>query len=153
MPYKNIIKVYKNQGLEVSQVLDVILNVDKYNQFVPHCSHSKVLQKNNDFIEAEITISFSVFKVSYTSIIKYKSVQNKAEVLVKEKSGNVFKNLQNIWLIEVDENSISINFDVRFEIKNFILNKIASSSLNIISEIILNAFLKRINQVYNVNIT
>jgi coenzyme Q-binding protein COQ10 len=147
MPTRRITKKISNPNLELNEVVDIILNVDDYKNFVPHCSYSKILNKKDEEIEAEIAISFSIFKVSYISQIKYKISGNKAEIEVREKYTNTFKKLFNKWIIEVNKDEINVDFFVDFEIKNMLLNKIASASLSITSEIILNAFIKQVMKV------
>ena len=150
MPTRRIHKKFSNPNLELNEVIDIILNVDEYKNFVPHCCYSKILNKKDEEIEAEIAISFSIFKVSYISQIKYKIDGNKAEIEVNEKYTNTFKRLFNKWIVEVSKHEISVDFFVDFEIKNMFLNKIASASLPLTSEIILNAFIKKTNENKNI---
>jgi coenzyme Q-binding protein COQ10 len=147
MPTRRIQKKISNSGLALEKVLDIILNVNEYQKFVPHCTHSKILKRQEGLIDAEITISFSIFKVSYISEIRYKTKGNIAEIEVREKHTHTFKTLFNKWIIKVTEDEICVDFFVEFEIKNIFLNKIASASLPLVSEIILNAFIKRVNDI------
>jgi coenzyme Q-binding protein COQ10 len=147
MPIRRIQKKVLNSGATLDKILDIILNVNEYQKFVPHCTHSKILKKQEGLIEAEITISFSIFKVSYISEIIYKVNGNIAEIEVREKKTHTFKNLFNKWIIKLTKDEICVDFFVEFEIKNILLSKIASASLPLVSEIILNAFIKRVNHI------
>lgn len=149
MPTKHIVKELKNDGYSLKDVAEIILNVNEYKNFVPHCTASKILQKRDGFLLAEITISFSIFKVSYISEITFEMKQNIATIEVRESSHKTFNKLLNIWNLALKDDKIFIDFFVDFEIKKPILNTIATASLPLISDIILNSFIKRIKTIKN----
>jgi coenzyme Q-binding protein COQ10 len=144
MPSRHIKKELQQGGLTITDVASIILNIDEYKTFVPHCTSSKILRKEEEFLLAEITISFSMLKVSYVSEINFQLNKNKATIEVRERGNKVFKRLLNVWILETLEDKIAIDFFVDFEIRTKILNTIASASLPIISDIIINAFEQRV---------
>ncbi len=144
MPSRHIKKELQQGGLTIADVASIILNIDEYKTFVPHCTSSKILRKEEGFLLAEITISFSMLKVSYVSEINFQLNKNKATIEVRESGNKVFKRLLNVWILEILEDKIAIDFFVDFEIRTKILNTIASASLPIISDIIINAFVQRV---------
>lgn len=147
MPSKHIKKELINDGYSIEDLTSVILDVNEYKNFVPHCSASRILKKEKNFLLAEITISFSIFKVSYVSEINFSTKDNKATIEVRESRKKTFKHLLNVWNLEVREDKIFVDFFVDFEIQKRILNAAATASLPVISEIILHAFIKRIKQI------
>jgi len=147
MPSRHIKKELKKEGLSIVDVASIILNVDEYKSFVPHCTASKILQKKDGFLLAEITISFSVFRVSYISEINFQLSKDKAVIEVRENGHKVFKRLLNVWTLELIDDKIMVDFFVDFEIHKKILNTIASASLPIISDIILNAFIQKVKSL------
>jgi coenzyme Q-binding protein COQ10 len=147
MPSKHIKKEFSSDEYSLQNFIDVILNVDEYKNFIPHCTKSKILEKQENALIAEIEISFSIFKVSYISKIDFNIEANKASIEVREHGKHTFKNLLNIWNLKLENEKIIIDFFVDFEMKKMILNTAVSASLAFISEMILNSFLKRIKQV------
>jgi ribosome-associated toxin RatA of RatAB toxin-antitoxin module len=146
MPQREIKKHFETTA-SLKQISSIILNVEEYKNFVPHCVHSKILKQEEGFIMAEITISFLHFKISYTSEINFEFFDNMVIIKVTESKNygvKTFKHLFNKWVIRLQNNKAEVDFFVDFEVTNFILNKVASASLPFISEIVLQAFLKKV---------
>lgn len=143
MPTKKIIKTFKAEGIELKDVMEIILDVNDYVNFIPYCSYSKVLKETSSQKVAKLVISFAGFRIPYLSQIKFKE----GEILVSEHEESperTFDHLENIWKIKKENSNITINFFVNFEIRNKILNLIAGKMLGVISEIIVNSFIKRL---------
>ena len=58
-----------------SQLIDLVLDIEKYPTFVPYCIEAKVYEKkvNDDFISiiADLTIGKGPFKDTYKSDVKF----------------------------------------------------------------------------------
>lgn len=144
MPCKEITKTIQKKDNTIQKIADIILNIQDYKNFIPHCTHSKIIHKENELIIAEITISFTKFNISYTSKIIFTQTENILQILVTECGTSVFKRLINTWQVEEKADNITIKFKVDFEIKNVILNLAAKASLPFVTEAILNAFIKKL---------
>ena len=61
---------------EKNQLIDLVLDIEKYPTFVPYCIDAKVYEKNDtvDFINiiADLTIGKGLFKDTYKSDVKFK---------------------------------------------------------------------------------
>lgn len=147
MHKKRIIKYFESHGFSLTQIAGIILDVNEYKKFVPHCSYSKIISHVGNEIIAEICISFSVFKIYYTSQIEYFEKDDVFEIIVKEKGSHVFKHILNTWKIKKNGKKMEVDFYVEFEMKNKILNKIAGTSLSFVSEKIVNAFIKKLSHL------
>jgi coenzyme Q-binding protein COQ10 len=148
MPKKHIVKQLRTT-LNAKEAAEIVLNVHHYKDFIPYCTHSKILERSDGNFTAEITISFAIFKVSYISEIKYRGDENFFEIDVTESHSShnkIFKHLLNTWKFKKSGEVMEVNFSVDFEIKNKILNGLAGKSINIASEVILRAFLQRIQK-------
>lgn len=134
--------------LTAKEMAFTVLDVAKYKNFVPYCTHSKILEKKENLIIAEITISFAIFKINYISEIKFFGDEEYFEIEVTESSKHndkkVFNHLKNIWKFKKNGNFMEIEFNVEFHIKNKVLHAVAEKSLNIVSEKILKVFLHQI---------
>ena len=104
-------------------LIAMVLDIEKYSEFVPWCLDSKIHEKidKGDVteIKADLTIGKSFFRDTYKSfVIYYKSVDT---IYVTNIDGPL-KHLENKWLFKQDGNSSEVEFHVDFELKNKILN-------------------------------
>lgn len=150
MAIKTFIKKFNSKKATPQNLAGLILNVEDYKNFVPHVSHSHILNKQDGQIIAELIISFMKFEVPYTSKIIYEINEKEAIIYVTEYSSKTFKKLYNKWnIIKTGDEEVTINFEVEFQLSNKILNLIAGASLNVVADIILDAFIKHAkNKIY-----
>ena len=142
---KRLIECNKNQ------LIDLVLDIEKYPTFVPYCIDAKVHQKNDtgDFLNiiADLTIGKGPFKDTYKSDVKFNKKNN--SIYVKNIDGPL-KYLDNKWTFEDHKEGTEIYFDVDFEIKNKFLNIIMTTSFQYGLDKIADAFQKRANQLYKI---
>ena len=126
------------------QLIEMVLYIEKYPEFVPWCLNSKIHSKNDkvDKIEitADLTIGKSFFNETYKSFIIYNKSADSIHVTNIE---GPLKHLENKWFFQQKGNSSEIDFYVDFELKNKILNMLMTKSFDIGLKKIANAFEKR----------
>lgn len=148
MPFEQTITEVQN--FPAQSLFDLVLDVNSYSSFLPYCTSSKIISHMQNEILADVTISFSIFRYSYRSIIKYDTEKLFVEVTHDKTAHTPFVNLINTWeFTRITNNSAQINFFVSFEFTNKIVNLLVSKVFNKISKIILETFQneakKRIN--------
>lgn len=146
MIQKRITRSVDASQFHPNDIVGIILDVKDYKDFIPYCSSSKVLKKQSDVYIAEVVISFSIFKITYTSRIEFKEENgfSTIEVVEAENGQNkIFNHLENRWIITQLNDKVIIDFFVKFELKNKILNILSSKMIDIVSNSIIDAFLKR----------
>jgi coenzyme Q-binding protein COQ10 len=140
---KRLIKCEKNQ------LIDLVLDIEKYPTFVPYCIDAKVHERNDtaDFINiiADLTIGKGLFKDTYKSNVKFNKKHN--SIYVTNIDGPL-KHLDNKWIFEDHNEGTEIYFDVDFEIKNKFLNILMATSFQYGLDKIADAFQKRANQLF-----
>ena len=136
---------------EKNQLIDLVLDIEKYPTFVPYCIDAKVHEKNDtgEFINiiADLTIGKGPFKDTYKSDVKFDKKNN--SIYVTNIDGPL-KHLDNKWTFEDHKKGTEIYFDVDFEIKNKFLNIIMTTSFQYGLDKIADAFQKRANQLYKI---
>ena len=132
------------------QLIDLVLDIEKYPEFVPFCLGSHVYEKNikgeKTFIIADLTIGKGPFKDTYKSDV----VLNKKEdtIFVKNIEGPL-NHLSNNWIFSDKKNGITeVTFDIDFEIKNKFLNSLMIVSFQFGLEKIADAFQKRAEKLF-----
>ena len=134
---------------EKNQLIDLVLDIEKYPTFVPYCIEAKVYEKHNtdDFVNiiADLTIGKGPFKDTYKSDVKYNKKHN--SIYVTNIDGPL-KYLDNKWTFEDHNGGTEIHFNVDFEIKNKFLNFLMTTSFQYGLDKIADAFQKRANQLF-----
>ena len=131
------------------QLIDLVLDIEKYPTFVPYCIDAKVYEINDsdDFINivADLTIGKGPFKDTYKSDVKF---NKKKSIIYVTNIDGPLKHLHNKWTFKDHKEGTEIYFDVDFEIKNKFLNILMSTSFQYGLDKIADAFQERANQLF-----
>ena len=127
-----------------AKLINFVLDIEKYPEFIPFCIDSKVHEKKEDDevvnIIADLTIGKKPFVDTYKSDVKYIKNQNRIHVTNIDGPLNY---LENNWKFVQKDNFTEVIFDVDFEIKNKFLNIIMTKSFQFGLNKIADAFQKR----------
>ena len=132
------------------QLIDLVLDIEKYPQFVPFCLGSKIYEKNEKdnllLIIADLTIGKGIFKDTYKSDVKFNKKED--SIYVTNLDGPL-KHLENKWLFKEENNFTEVSFYVDFELKNDFLNIIMTKSFQFGLDKIADAFQKRAEKLFS----
>jgi coenzyme Q-binding protein COQ10 len=131
------------------QLIELVLDIKKYPEFVPFCLDSHVYEKNKEgnltLIIADLTIGKGPFKDTYKSDVKFDKKDNSIKVI---NIGGPLRHLENNWYFSENEGGTEISFDIDFEIENKFLNVLMSKSFEFGLNKIADAFQKRAEDLY-----
>tara|TARA_E500000331_G_scaffold310749_1_gene317663 strand:+ start:140 stop:583 length:444 start_codon:yes stop_codon:yes gene_type:complete len=130
-------------------LINLVLDIEKYPEFVPFCLDARIYEKNNKddlvFIIADLTIGKGPFKDTYKSDVKF----DKKNSLIKVSNiGGPLNHLVNTWHFKDHENGTEIFFDIDFEIENKFLDIVMTKSFKFGLDKIADAFQKRAETIY-----
>ena len=132
------------------QLIDLVLDIEKYPQFVPFCVGAKVYEKKEKgnllLIVADLTIGKGPFKDTYKSDVKYNKEED--SIFVTNLDGPL-KYLKNTWHFKEKNNITEVSFGVDFELKNEFLNIVMTKSFQFALDKIAEAFQKRAKDLFN----
>ena len=132
------------------QLIDLVLDIEKYPKFVPFCVDAKVYEKkvqgNLLLIVADLTIGKGPFKDTYKSDVKYN--KKESSIFVTNLDGPL-KHLENTWHFNEKNNTTEVSFEVDFELKNEFLNIVMTKSFQFALDKIAEAFQKRAEELFN----
>ena len=132
------------------QLIDLVLDIEKYPEFVPFCVGAKVYEKKEEnnllLIVADLTIGKGPFKDTYKSDVKYN--KKEASIFVTNLDGPL-KHLENMWQFKQKNNITEVSFEVDFELKNEFLNIVMTKSFQFALDKIADAFQKRAGDLFN----
>ena len=130
-------------------LIEMVLDIEKYPEFVPWCLDGKIHDRidKGDTIEikADLTIGRSFFKETYKSFVTYNKLKDLINVTNMD---GPLKHLKNEWFFKQIGESSEIDFQVDFELKNKILNILMNKSFDLGLKKIADAFEKRAIQLF-----
>ena len=136
--------VKKTIQCKKEQLIDLVLDIEKYPEFVPFCLDAKINERKKKgdliLIVADLTIGKGPFKDTYKSDVKFNKKQD--SIYVTNLDGPL-KHLENKWNFVQNNNFTEVSFDVDFELKNDFLNIIMTKSFQFGLDKIADAFQKR----------
>jgi len=130
-------------------LIKMVLDIEKYPEFVPWCLNGKIHSKSDkgEKIEiiADLTIGKSFFNETYKSFVIYNKSSDSIHVT---NMAGPLKYLENKWFFKQKGNNSEVDFQVDFELKNKILNLLMIKSFNIGLKKIADAFEKRAMELF-----
>ena len=147
MPKASVKKLIKCQK---AQLVDLVLDIEKYPEFVPFCVDAKIYEKKEKgnllLIVADLTIGKGSFKDTYKSDVKYNRKDD--SIFVTNLDGPL-KHLENMWHFKQEKNITEVSFEVDFELKNEFLNIVMTKSFQFSLDKIAESFQKRAEDLFN----
>ena len=135
---------------EKKQLIDLVLDVDKYPLFVPFCLDSKVHEKKEQgdliLMIADLTIGKGPLKDTYKSDVKY---NKKDDTIFVTNLDGPLKHLENRWHFKQLNKTTEVSFEVDFELKNKFLNMIMTKSFQFGLDKIADSFEKRAEELFS----
>ena len=131
------------------QLIDLVLDIEKYPIFVPFCINAKIHEKKEEgdllLIIADLTIGKGPFKDTYKSDIKFNRKEDSIYVTNRE---GPLKHLENNWRFKEENNITEVSFEVDFELKNEFLNIVMTKAFQFGLNKIADAFQKRAEHLF-----
>ena len=132
------------------QLINLVLDIEKYPIFVPFCLDAKIHEKKQQgdllFIVADLTIGKGPFKDTYKSDVKFNKKED--SIYVTNLDGPL-KYLENKWQFKEENKITEVSFEVDFELKNRFLNIVMTKSFQFGLDKIADAFQKRAENLFN----
>ena len=142
--------VKRSINCKKQQLIDLVLDVEKYPEFVPFCLDAKVYKKKEKgdllLMVADLTIGKGLFQDTYKSEVKY---NKKNDYIYVTNLDGPLKYLENKWKFREDNKITEVLFEVDFELKNHFLNIVMTKSFQFGLDKIADAFQKRAEELFN----
>ena len=141
MPKASVKRLIDNKK---DKLIEFVLDIEKYPEFVPFCQSSKVYERKQKgdltLIVADLTIGKGPFIDTYKSDVKF---NKKNDTIFVTNIDGPLNYLENNWKFVEQGELTEVIFDVNFEIKNKFLNILMTKSFQFGLEKIADAFQKR----------
>ena len=140
---KKIIPCKKNQ------LIEMVLDIEKYPEFVPWCIEGKIYEKNESedliIFNGDLKVGKSLLNETFSSQVTYHKEKDK--IIVTNLDGPL-KHLKNEWTFKEVNNATQLEFFIDFELKNPILNAIMKKSFELGLSKIAKSFVDRAIKLY-----
>ena len=131
------------------QMYDLVADISAYPQFLPWCSAARIrsrsIQGECETVEADLVISFKVFRESFASRVELWNMAKKIDTQYLE---GPFKHMKSSWEFVDTPTGCDVCFFVDFEFKNAILRSIIGVVFNEAMQRIVRAFESRAEMLY-----
>lgn len=127
------------------QMFDLVNDIESYPQFLPWCSSSRIIKREGNIVEAELSISKGGFQKSF-------STRNELEMgkhITVSLLDGPFSQLAGVWQFQpLREDASKILFDLEFELSGKLANLAFGAVFNQICNTMVSAFTQRAKVVY-----
>lgn len=130
------------------EMFDLVVDVERYPDFLPWCDHARVLEHLPDGMTAEVGIAFKGVKQVFTT--RNEHVPGR-EVRLHLLSGP-FSTLEGVWTFTPvggeDQRACRVELQMRYGFSNKLLASLVGPVFDRIAASFVDAFVKRAEQVY-----
>lgn len=128
-----------------SQLFDMVVDVEKYPEFLPWCRAARVMNRTEHEFLGELVISFAHITENYTSRVVLNKQAGTIDVTMVK---GPFEHLTNNWKFTAMENGTKIDFALDFKFHSRILEKLIGSLFSKATAKMVTAFKERSNHLY-----
>ena len=134
-----------------AQMYDLVADVARYPEFLPWTAaariKSRTLIEGGEVMEADLVISFKVFRERFGSRVTLLPAQ---QMILTEYVDGPFKQLKSAWRFrDLPEGGCEVSFEVDFEFRNAILASVIGLVFNEAMQRVVRAFEVRAAKLYS----
>ena len=131
------------------QLIEMVLDIEKYPEFVPWCIEGKIYDKNESLditsFHGDLKVGKSILNETFSSHVSYHKQSDK---IIVTNLGGPLRHLKNEWTFKEINNNTQLEFFIDFELKNPILNGIIKKSFEVGLNKIAKSFEERAINLY-----
>ncbi len=139
----------KELPYSAQQMYDLVADVARYPEFLPWTAAARIISDeergNHRVMEADLVISFKVFRERFASLVTLWPEDMKIDT---EYLDGPFKHMRSNWTFEDTDTGCRVHFFVDFEFRNMILQKIIGVVFNEAMQRVVRAFERRAAELY-----
>ena len=138
-------KVVKELNYSDKQIYDLIIDVEKYPEFLPWCKSTNIYDKDTNIFYSDMEIGFNLIKEKFTSRVT--TLHSKK--IHSEAISGPFNKMNNIWEIEnLSHDKCRITLNIEFDFKSFLLRNLMGKLFEVSAIKMIDAFENRANYLY-----
>jgi coenzyme Q-binding protein COQ10 len=132
------------------QMLDLVVSVDQYPEFLPWCTDARITSKEvegeKEVIVADLDVAFTIFRETFSSRVNTDRGARRIDI---DYLNGPFCHLANHWIFEQNEDgTCTIDFFIEFEFRSRALKIAVSAIFHEAARRMVNAFAARADALY-----
>jgi ribosome-associated toxin RatA of RatAB toxin-antitoxin module len=128
-----------------ARMFRLVTDVEKYPEFLPWCGGVEIFQSTDELMEAKIHINFK----GVNQYFHTRNIQHFPTTIDMQFIDGPFKNFEGKWTFTpLQEDACKIEFRLKYEFSNFILDKLIGPVFGMIANTFVNSFVKRANDLF-----
>lgn len=127
-----------------AQMYALVDDVDRYQEFLPWCSQSSVLQRSDNEVTATLVIAYGKLNKSFTS----RNSNTLNERIHMQVIDGPFKHLRGDWRFASVGDGCRVTLDMEFEFSSKLLDLSVGPVFNKIADSLVDAFITRATKIY-----
>lgn len=127
------------------QMFDLVNDIERYPEFLPWCSGTRILNRHENIIEGEISISKGGFQKNFST----RNTLDYGKKMTVELLDGPFSHLSGEWnFLALREDASKITLDLDFEMSGMLANLAFGAVFNQICNTMVSSFTQRAKEVY-----
>lgn len=129
-----------------NQLYKIVLDIEKYPDYIPWCSKVLITKKTKNEIYANMVVNYKLFPAQeFSSNVFF---DNEKLIIKTKYIKGPLKDLETEWeFIKYKENKTKVLFNVKFEFKNYLHQKLAEFFYPLIEKKMIKSFIERAEQI------
>lgn len=131
------------------QMYDLVADIESYPEFIPWCTGTRIRSIKEEgektIVDADLLITFKIFHERFRSIVEF--APNSRKINIRYLEGPL-KYLESQWLFTVEGSGCIVEYQVEFEFKSKLFQKIAGFIFQEALQKIVASFEKRAMDIY-----
>jgi len=140
-----LIKLSEKVEFTAEQMFDLVIDLDKYSEFVPWLTKTKRFREGKNQFVAEMTFAVKGITETFQTLDTY-VVNEKVEIHLLN---GPFHHLDNEWLFTpLPDGGCQIDFFIDFKFKSRLLDMTAGPLFGVASKQMVKSFVERAQEIY-----
>lgn len=128
-----------------AQMFDLVDRVSDYPEFLPWCGGAEELSRNEDEVNASVTISHSGINKAFTTCNRLQ----KNKMIEMELVNGPFKHLHGFWRFEtLSDSACKVSLDLEYEFSSKLLGMAVGPVFSQIANSMVDSFCQRADKIY-----
>ncbi|MGI9262855.1 MAG: type II toxin-antitoxin system RatA family toxin [Woeseiaceae bacterium] len=128
-----------------TELFDLVDDVDAYADFLPWCSRSEVLTRNDDVVEATVELQKGSVSKEFTT----RNARVPGESIGLELLGGPFRHLQGGWNFQsLGDDGCKVSLEIDFEFESKMVDMVFGAFFQDTCNSLVDAFVQRAGEIY-----
>lgn len=127
------------------QLFDLVMDIEKYPQFLPWCQGARINKRKSNYLEADVIVGFKIYREVFSSRVH----MIRPNAIDVEYMKGPMSHLHNKWVFtDLKNDRCEVDFFVDFELKAKLLEGVVDQFFQMALTKMIGAFETRAKEIY-----